>query len=388
MKQSWTIWTIERILSEYDKINEKLSWNVKPIIKAVEKDKFPMSRRNGELIFVPKFFNDEGLNDDERFMLIATLYSCVALDIHKNGWLINNPQFLTKGICETMGYKYIPDYKLENSMRAVRNRIYDEPEYYCYFSVGDDIKPREHTRLLITGITKGNNNEVLVEVKPNGYKPELYLGKTIFTEKELFELWDEKRDLSDVEIDMRKNLYVLSGPSCVGKTTIFNALKERLPYINKTISITNRPKRINEIDGKDYYFCTEDEMHKILYTPELVEDTIHDGYYYATLRSEIERFSNDSPVFLILDVSGKASMCLSYPLTKSIFIMPSSLDVLRGRMISRGENTEEKIENRLEDAKWEIERSKYYNYVITNDGNIDDAVEKIIDILKNNGAID
>ncbi len=196
-----------------------------------------------------------------------------------------------------------------------------------------------------------------------------------------------KKDLSDVEIDMRKNLYVLSAPSCVG-TTIFNALKERLPYIDKTISITNRPKRSNEIDGKDYYFCTKDEMYKILYTPELVENTIYDGYYYGTLRSEIERCSNDNPVFLIVDTHGKHDICLSYPLTKSIFIMPSSLDDLRERMISRGENTEEEIENRLEAAKKEIERSGFYNYVITNDGNIDDSVEKIIDILKNNGAID
>ncbi len=376
-------WTIERILSEYDKINEKLSWNVKPIIKTVEKDKFPMSRKNGELIFVPEFFNDEGLNDDERFMIIATLYSCVALDIHKNGWLINNLQFLTKGICQVMGHEYIPDYKIENSMRAVRNRIYDEPEYYCYFSVGDDIKPREHTRLLITGITKGNNNEVLIEVKPNGYKPELYLGKTVFTEKELFELWDGKKDLSDVEIDMRKNLYVLSGPSCVGKTTIFNALKERLPYINKTISITNRPKRDNEVDGEDYYFCTEEEMYKLLYTPKLVEDTIHDCYYYGTLLSELERFSDDNPLFLLVDTHGKHDICLSYPLTKSIFIMPSSLDNLRERMICRGENSEEEIENRLEKAKKEIEKSKYYNYVITNDGDVDEAVDTIIKILNN-----
>ncbi len=383
-----TRWTIERIKEIVEEINNTLSLNVQPIIKSIEKNKFPLSRKNGELIFVPEFFNDEGLSDDERYMLIATLYSCVYLDIHKNGYLINRPEFLTKGICETMGYKYIPDYKLENSMRAVRNRIYDEPEYYCYFSVGDDIKPREHTRLLVTGITKGDNNEVLIEVKPNGYKPELYLGKTVFTEKELFELWDGKKDLSDVEIDMRKNLYVLSGPSCVGKTTIFNALKERLPYINKTISITNRPKKDNEVDGEDYYFCTEEEMYKILYTPKLVEDTIHDGYYYGTLRCEIQRFPDDNPLFLIVDTHGKHDICLSYPLTKSFFIMPSSLDNLRERMISRGENSEEDIENKLAEAKRKIEKSKYYNYVITDDGNIDDAVEKIVDILKNNGAID
>ncbi len=173
-------------------MNKKLGLNVKPVIKLAEKSKFPISRKNGELIFVPEYFNDEGLSDDERFMLIATLYSCVALDIHKNGWLINNPQFLTKGICQVMGHEYIPDYKLENSMRSVRNRIYDEPEYYCYFSVGDDIKPREHTRLKVVSVTK-ENGEVFVEVKANGYKPESYCGKTVFTEKELFELWDGKK---------------------------------------------------------------------------------------------------------------------------------------------------------------------------------------------------
>ena len=105
--------------------------------------------------------------------------------------------------------------------------------------------------------------------------------------------------------------------------------------------------------------------------------------YYGTLRCEIERFSDDNPLFLIVDTHGKHDICLSYPLTKSIFIMPSSLDVLRERMISRGENTEEEIENRLKDAKWEIERSKYYNYVIINDGDVDEAVDTIIKILNN-----
>lgn len=378
-------WSVEEVQKFYACINKRFNISVNPVIKVKEKDKFPISKLNGELVFVPEFFNDSGLNDNERFALIAILYSCTYLDIHKNGYLINDPQVLAKGICETMGYEYIPFYKLENSMRAVRNRIYDEPEYYCHFAVGDHIRI-DRTKVKVIE-TKKEKENVLVTVRTLGYKSGTYKEKMVFTEKELFELWYGKRDLCDTAVNMRRNLYVMSAPFCNKKRTIFNMLKERFPNVNKTVSVTNRPKQSDEIDGKDYYFCSTDDFNKLLSTSKFVEHTVCDGYYYGTLKSEIEKFPENKPLFLIVNTQGKDDICALYPLTQSIFIKPSSFEKLKQRITANCEYNDEESKHTIEVVQKEMGQSRNYNYVITSDDNFDEIVRQLLKILDSNGAL-
>ena len=100
---------------------------------------------------------------------------------------------------------------------------------------------------------------------------------------------------------MRRNLVVISGPSGVGKDTIVKELLARYPNINKTVSVTTRTKRSNETDGVDYYFVTKEQFYEYQMNGSLVEYELYDGNYYGTLYEEVERYTENEPLILVID---------------------------------------------------------------------------------------
>ena len=106
---------------------------------------------------------------------------------------------------------------------------------------------------------------------------------------------------SNEKVDMRRNLVVISGPSGVGKDTIVKELLARYPNINKTVSVTTRTKRSNETDGVDYYFVTKEQFYEYQMNGSLVEYELYDGNYYGTLYEEVERYTENEPLILVID---------------------------------------------------------------------------------------
>lgn len=171
-------------------------------------------------------------------------------------------------------------------------------------------------------------------------------------------------------------LFVISGPSGVGKDTLVNEyLKDNNAHLS--VSATTRKPRIGEVDGKDYYFLTEEEFKKRVKEEDFLEYAIYNDCYYGTPKSKIEEYLNNGiDVILIIEVQGALLVKDKLPNSVLIFIMPPSLEVLKERISKRGLDSEEMIENRLKIAVDEIQASKKYDYVLVNN-EINNAKEKL-----------
>ena len=186
--------------------------------------------------------------------------------------------------------------------------------------------------------------------------------------------------MTQIPPDMRENIFILSGPSGSGKNTVYEELQKRIPHIKRAITVTTREPREHEVRGRDYYFVSESEFSRWKETGLFVESSFYDNAYYATPISELERYSSDTPVFLIIDTLGKESVSRLYPKSSSIFLMPPSLDEVLHRIRERGANNEEQIERRMRRAKAEVAAASSYDYILINH-NLDDCVAQLETIV-------
>jgi guanylate kinase len=168
---------------------------------------------------------------------------------------------------------------------------------------------------------------------------------------------------------MAPRVFVITGPSGVGKGTLIRALRERVPGLELSISATTREPRSGEEDGLDYHFLTADEFAARADAGDFLEHATFSGNRYGTLRSEIERvLSAGDSVVLEIEVQGarqvRAAMGDEAVL---IFIAPPSPEILRERLAGRGTDSEDAIERRLETAKQELEAQQEFKHVVVND---------------------
>jgi len=174
-------------------------------------------------------------------------------------------------------------------------------------------------------------------------------------------------------------VFIISGPSCSGKTTIFNEVLKVIPALTRTVSDTTRKPRENEIDGIDYNFISRELFEKNIKENKYIEHTFYDDNYYGTIRKNFEQ-SDGKMTALIIDVNGAKRIKSIYKNAITIFIMPPSLEELRSRLIARGDNTPEEIERRLEKAKKEMAEAVKFDYIVTNK-NLKSAVQEVVDII-------
>ncbi|MGQ9705658.1 MAG: guanylate kinase [bacterium] len=182
---------------------------------------------------------------------------------------------------------------------------------------------------------------------------------------------------------VKKNniLFVISGPSGVGKTLICKNLIEVVNGISFSVSTTTRPSRNGEIEGVDYYFVSEEEFIKMIEENLFIEYAVVHGHRYGTTRSEIEKiYSNDKDALLDIDTQGAQNIKVSFPSAVLIFIMPPDLETLKERMIKREGRIDVGIEERLSKARDEIEKSYMYDYIVVNSF-LFDAVEVVKAII-------
>ena len=179
----------------------------------------------------------------------------------------------------------------------------------------------------------------------------------------------------------RGSLIILSGPSGAGKGTIHNELMKHNSHLKYSISMTTREPRKGEVNGKDYFFVTEEEFKKEIENNGFLEYALVHGNYYGTLKREVERdLDLGYDVILEIDIQGALNIKAQKEDGIFIFIMPPSMRELRDRLVKRGTETKEKLIERFKNAYKEINEMTKYNYVVIND-EIDLAVKKVEAIL-------
>ena len=176
-------------------------------------------------------------------------------------------------------------------------------------------------------------------------------------------------------------VFVITGPSGVGKGTLIRGLMERLGELELSVSATTRAPRAGESDGVDYHFLTREEFDGRVADEDFVEHADYAGRSYGTLRSELEdRVRAGTPVVLEIEVQGARQVRAAMPEAVQVFIAPPSLDALRARLIGRGTDDAEEVERRLRVAEQELAAQPEFAHVVVND-RLEDALEALTEIV-------
>ena len=178
------------------------------------------------------------------------------------------------------------------------------------------------------------------------------------------------------------NLFVISGASGVGKTSVLKQVMKVRDDLQFSVSATSRPPRPGEVDGVNYYFISRDEFQAMIDRNEFVEYDYHMENYYGTLKSEVLKKNENGNMILDVEPNGALAIREIYPDATLIFVAPPSVDTLEQRIRGRGDTGDDQIKVRLERAAWECAQGEKYDYIVINDV-LDDCVEQVLQIISN-----
>ncbi len=177
-------------------------------------------------------------------------------------------------------------------------------------------------------------------------------------------------------------VFVITGPSGVGKGTLIRTLMEQVPELRLAVSATTRRPRPGERDGVHYHFLSDADFDARVRAGEFVEHAEYSGRRYGTLRAELERHLRDGmPVVLEIEVQGARQVAETLPDAVRIFIAPPSEGALRARLIGRGTDAAEAVAARLETARIELAARDEFHHVVVND-RLEDAVGRLAAIVR------
>ena len=186
-------------------------------------------------------------------------------------------------------------------------------------------------------------------------------------------------------------VFVISGPSGVGKGTLVSRVRDRRPDLGLAVSATTRPPREGEVPDVSYYFMTEERFMALVAEGAFVEWDGHFENRYGTLWSEVNSYLDKGrSVILEIDVKGALNVRKAIPNSVLLFVAPPSLEALEQRLRGRGTESEEKIALRLSRVAWEMDHASLYDATIVND-DLDvavDQLEKLIERYETDGGTD
>ena len=163
-------------------------------------------------------------------------------------------------------------------------------------------------------------------------------------------------------------VFVITGPSGVGKGTLIKTLLERVPDLTLSVSATTREPREGEEDGRDYHFLSPGEFERRMDEDDFLEFATYSGNRYGTLRSEVDRcLADGKSVVLEIEVQGAQQVRAAEPKSVQIFIAPPDPSQLRRRLEGRGTDSPEAIDSRLDTAEIELAAQGDFDHRIVND---------------------
>lgn len=166
---------------------------------------------------------------------------------------------------------------------------------------------------------------------------------------------------------MKGTLFVVSGPSGVGKTSIISALMNKLENIVFSVSCTTRPPRPGEVDGVDYFFVSRDKFIEMREKGEFLEwAEVHGNLYGTPKKFVLENIEKGNRIILDIDVQGALQVKRNFDDAVFIFVAPPSYEVLKERLLKRGTENSQSMLKRLENAKWEMSKIVEFDYLIVN----------------------
>jgi len=176
-------------------------------------------------------------------------------------------------------------------------------------------------------------------------------------------------------------LFVISGPSGVGKGTIKDALLRELQDIKLSISTTTRPMRAGEVEGRDYFFLSPEEFSDKLANDEFLENArVYSNMYGTPRKYVMDNLQNGYDVLLEIDIQGALKVKEKMPEGVFIFIQPPDFEALKQRIKGRGKDSPQTIQTRLAASQDEMDMVIHYDYAIIND-DLDEAVNKVQSII-------
>jgi guanylate kinase len=176
-------------------------------------------------------------------------------------------------------------------------------------------------------------------------------------------------------------VFVITGPSGVGKGTLIRGLMQRVEGLQLSVSATTRPPRPGERDGVDYHFLAGEEFERRVRAGEFVEHADYAGSRYGTLRGELEnRLRAGAGVVLEIEVQGARQVRTAVPDAVLVFIAPPSPQALRERLFARGTDDPRVVERRLRVAEEELRARQEFGHVVVND-RLEDALGQLAAIV-------
>ncbi len=182
----------------------------------------------------------------------------------------------------------------------------------------------------------------------------------------------------------QNRIIIITAPSGSGKTTLVKRLLAAAPQLAFSISACTRTPRTGELDGRDYYFLTEPEFKGKIDEDAFVEwEMVYTGKYYGTLKSELQRiWSKGCTPLVDIDVKGALAIQEQFPeQSLSIFIKAPSLDILRERLITRGTENAQMLEERLAKAEYELLAAPEFDRIVVND-DLEAATRELVELTQ------
>ena len=181
------------------------------------------------------------------------------------------------------------------------------------------------------------------------------------------------------------NLFIIAAPSGCGKTSLVKALMERSKNLSFSVSYTTRKARKGEVNGENYHFVSKATFAQMITNNDFVEYAEVFGNMYGTARRSInEKLNANFDIILEIDWQGARQVRKNMPDTVSIFILPPSKDALLERLKNRGQDDDEIISKRMENAEREMSHYEEFDYIIINE-QFDSALSDLMNIIDDFG---